>query len=80
MARQPHPLITQLRAARKAQGLTQAAVATRAGYSAPHIGNGEAGHVAPSLDTLTDWAAALGYDLTLTPRAGTGQPTDQNGA
>lgn len=79
MARLPHPLITQLRAARKAQRLTQGVVAKRAHYSLSFLSNCEVGNTTPSLDTLTAWAAALGYDLVLTPRAGTGQPTNQTG-
>lgn len=63
----PLPIVTQLRDERIRQRLTQAKVAQRAYVSAGAIGCYEAGHNNPSVNALMSWAAALGYQLTLTP-------------
>ena len=54
-----------LREARLRAGLSQVALAERAGKGAPHIGRYEAGAVAPSLDTLLELIRACGFELSL---------------
>jgi transcriptional regulator with XRE-family HTH domain len=63
-----HPLIAALRAERERQGIDRAEIARRIGYSHWTLGNWEDGLHAPSLDRFEDYATALGYQLTLTPR------------
>jgi transcriptional regulator with XRE-family HTH domain len=52
-------LATRLRAAREKRGLSQAALATKAGLSRIYITKLEAGERAPSLATLEELAKAL---------------------
>lgn len=72
--RRPHPLVASLRDERVRRGLTQAAVARRAGYTRRTIGCYEIGHHVPSVDALIRWAHALDYTLTLTPTPVEGGP------
>lgn len=71
MAAEPHPLIKALSAERVSREISVAAFARRLGYTAEAVRNWEAGRKAPSLERLEDYAAALGYRLTLqrTPTA-----------
>lgn len=62
-------LLTTLAAARKAKGLSQAALAARLGMPQPQISRVERGLNAPQLDTLQNLAGALDLQLTLIPRA-----------
>ena len=64
----PHPLAVLLREARRRKRLTQAAVAELAGYAESSLAHWEQGAKSPGIDSITDWAAALGFDLTLTRR------------
>ncbi|WP_304452852.1 helix-turn-helix transcriptional regulator [Nocardiopsis sp. YSL2] len=68
---EPHPLITQLKAARTAMGLSVAKLAARGGYSEQTIRSWESGKSAPNLDNLDDYAAAVGLDVVLQPTAHT---------
>ena len=52
-----------LRAIRKAKGLTQDELGERAGLSAKHIGEIERGKVSPSLDAIGKLASGLRVDL-----------------
>lgn len=61
------PMVAALRQERLRQGLTQAAVARRAGYARKTIGGYETGHDNPSVDALAHWAAALGLRVALYP-------------
>ena len=64
------PLGRQLRVRRQAQGLSQAALATKAGVSRIFVEKIEAGARTPSWGTLERLARALGcrVDLTIKPR------------
>ena len=54
-----------LRQARLRAGLNQIELASRSGKDRVQIGRWEAGHVAPSLDTLLELVRACGFDLPL---------------
>jgi transcriptional regulator with XRE-family HTH domain len=60
-------LIEQLVRTRRAQGITLTHLAARIGRPANQMSTWETGAGFPSLPTLTAWATALGYTLTLTP-------------
>ncbi len=62
-------LLTTLAAARKAKGLSQAALAASLGMPQPQISRLERGLNAPQLDTLQNLAGALDLQLMLVPRA-----------
>ncbi|MFY7069610.1 helix-turn-helix domain-containing protein [Nocardiopsis changdeensis] len=64
----PHPIIAQLAAHRRAHQITLKDTAAHAGYALNTIYRWEKGLNVPDLDGLTDYAAALGYDITLTPK------------
>jgi predicted transcriptional regulator len=61
-----------LRYARRRAGLSQRALADRAGVPQPAIARIELGAVSPRLDTLAALLAAAGATLQLGPLAGTG--------
>jgi HTH-type transcriptional regulator/antitoxin HipB len=71
-----HPLLTAsqlsslLQAARKAQGLTQAALAARIGLSQPRVSHLELNAQDLSVEQLLAWCAALGLELTVGSRGG----------
>lgn len=67
MSRRIHPIVAQLRDARIAAGLTQGAVAHRLGTNRQALRRWEVGRTEPLLCRVNDWAAALGYQITLTP-------------
>jgi transcriptional regulator with XRE-family HTH domain len=60
-------IVTDLENARKAQGITQAALASRAGLSRMTVQRTEAG-LDPRLSTLQEMARAMGLELMLVPR------------
>lgn len=64
----PLPLAAALRDARVRRGWSQAALARRAHISEGALACYETGHRSPSLDALTAWADALGFDLGLRHR------------
>lgn len=64
-----------LRDARKAQGLTQAELAERAGVARSWLARVEAGHRGAEFETLLRLLDALGMNLTLTPPAQPAQRT-----
>jgi transcriptional regulator with XRE-family HTH domain len=69
LARTTHTqLITQLRDARTAQGLSQLDLAVLASTHQSTIGSAESGRRPAGLITLIRLADALGYDLALIPR------------
>ncbi len=74
MALSSHPLITPgqlgatLQAARKAQGLTQSALASRIGLSQSRISHLELNAHELSVEQLLAWCAALGLELTVGTR------------
>ncbi|PPU82853.1 XRE family transcriptional regulator [Xanthomonas sacchari] len=57
-----------LQAARKAQGLTQAALAGRLGLSQSRVSHLELNAHALSVEQLLAWCAALGLELTIGTR------------
>lgn len=65
-------IIDALEAARKAQGLTQAELATRSGTTRVTVGRIESGHD-PKLSTVYEMARALGLELMLVPKSLTGE-------
>jgi len=61
-----HPIAAALRDIRHEMGLSQQDVADRAGrWGRSVICDYEHGRRQPRLDSLTDWAGALGYIVTL---------------
>lgn len=71
-----HPLLTAsqlsslLQAARKAQGLTQAALAARIGLSQPRVSHLELNAQDLSVEQLLAWCAALDLELAVGTRGG----------
>lgn len=63
----PHPLVAQLIEERKRLQVKQAELARCIGYSASTVQWWENGRSVPNLDGLTDYAAALGFTVTLQP-------------
>ncbi|MEN5159573.1 helix-turn-helix transcriptional regulator [Achromobacter spanius] len=61
----PEQLGAMLQAARKAQGLTQSALAARIGLSQSRVSHLELHAEALSVDQLFAWCAALGLELTV---------------
>lgn len=61
-----------LRTARRDAGLSQRALARRAGVPQPAIARIEQGRVTPRVDTLTHLLAACGRDLMVVDRPGEG--------
>lgn len=57
------PIVVALINVRRAQGLTQKALADRAGIHPSNISAWEQGTVEPRPDSIRRWAAGLGIDL-----------------
>lgn len=74
MASTSHPLVTagqlgaMLQAARKAQGLTQSALASRIGLSQSRVSHLELHAYELSVGQLLAWCAALGLELSVGTR------------
>lgn len=64
-----HELVLSLVAARKAQHITQADLASRAGLSRMAVQRTETGDVDPRFSTLAEMARVLGMDLIAVPSA-----------
>ncbi len=62
-------ILSELKNARKAVGLTHDTLATRAGVSRMTVQRTESGNIDPRLSTLAALARTLGMDLMLVPRA-----------
>ena len=69
IARSTSDIGNALRKARKARGLTQAELASRAGVWQRTISNIETSASGAKLDTLFDLLAALDLELKITPRS-----------
>jgi len=69
IARTTKDLGQVLRAARKAQGLTQAELAARAGVWQRTVSNIETGASGAKADTIFDLLAALDLELQIVPRS-----------
>jgi transcriptional regulator with XRE-family HTH domain len=65
----PEALRTELRAARKDRGWSQAELGRRVGLPQMHISGIENGKIAPRYSTLLDLVRVLAFDLLLIPRA-----------
>ena len=65
----PPSLISSLAAARKAQQLTQAQLAERAGLSRMTVQRTEGGDLDPRFSTLAEMARVLGMELIAVPSA-----------
>lgn len=63
---------TTLRNARRAAGLSQRELASRAGVAQPAVARIETGGVIPRIDTLERLLRACGHTLEVTRRAGAG--------
>lgn len=59
------PLQAQLRELRYKRGISQSALAERAGYSLRTVKEWELGECAPNLYSLQDWVEALGARLEI---------------
>lgn len=76
-----HPLVTtnqlgsMLQAARKAQGLTQSALAARIGLSQSRVSHLELNAHELSVGQLLAWCAALGLELSLATRGNAAMST-----
>ena len=64
----PSDLVMQLSAARRAQGLSQVALAKRLGTRQAQISRVETGLIDPQLSTVQNLAGALDLGLVLVPR------------
>lgn len=67
--RGPGEIAQQLRLIRLSRRLTIEQVADIAGYSKSTISEWERGASRPPFEGICDWATALGYTVTLTPKA-----------
>ncbi len=65
-------LLADLTAERRRRNITVAALARRLGYAPCTIRNWENGFRTPTTQCLTEYAAALGYQITLTPNPSKG--------
>lgn len=65
-----HPLVRQLAAERREQGLTLDEVAAVAGVDRQQVHRWEIGESVPGLDGFTAWAAALGRTVGLCEHSG----------
>lgn len=61
-----------VRYTRRRAGLTQRALATRAGVAQPAVARIERGGVSPRLETLVQLLEAAGFTLEVSPRIGQG--------
>jgi ribosome-binding protein aMBF1 (putative translation factor) len=68
-ARRAFELAEQVRTLREAQGMSQSELARRIGSTQPAIARLEAGGVAPTIETLSRIAAALGVELSVSFKA-----------
>lgn len=63
-----HPVIQQLRMERRARDMSQMMLGEITGYNRCLLSQYETGVCSPTLNTLQDWANALGYELVLKKR------------
>lgn len=68
LGRLPESLRRDLLQARTRRGWSQAELARRASLRQAQVSDIESGKIAPRLDTLSDIARTLGYELVLVPR------------
>ena len=61
----------RIAALRKVQGLSQRALAAKAGIGQTQIVNIERGHYSPSIETVSKMIGAMGYQLAIIPQGTT---------
>lgn len=61
----------RIAALRKDQGLSQRALAAKAGIGQTQVVNIEMGHYSPSIETLSKIIGAMGYQLAIIPQGTT---------
>jgi transcriptional regulator with XRE-family HTH domain len=64
----PHPIVKELRRIRIDNKLSQVDLACDLDIGQNVLSFREMGRVSPQLNTLSEWASALGYELTLRPK------------
>ena len=64
----PHPIVSALREIRIERRLSQTTLAGNIGVGQNVLAYRELGHCSPQLNSLTDWADALGFDIVLRPK------------
>ena len=64
----PHPIVKELRRIRLDNKMSQCALASDLDIGQNVLSFREMGRVSPQLNTLSEWAEALGYELTLKPK------------
>jgi transcriptional regulator with XRE-family HTH domain len=64
----PHPIVKELRRIRLDNKMSQCALAGDLDIGQNVLSFREMGRVSPQLNTLSEWAEALGYELTLKPK------------
>jgi transcriptional regulator with XRE-family HTH domain len=64
----PHPIVKELRRIRIESNLSQVELACDMGVGQNVLSFREMGRVSPQLRTLSEWADALGYEITLKPK------------
>jgi len=64
----PHPIVKELWRIRIESNLSQVELACDMGVGQNVLSFREMGRVSPQLNTLSEWADALGYELTLKPK------------
>ena len=69
MSAMPDGLLSQLAETRRAQGLTQRALAQRLDVPQSYLSTLESGKVDPRLSTVTELSRALEMEVVLVPRA-----------
>jgi transcriptional regulator with XRE-family HTH domain len=65
---EPHPIVKELRRIRLDNKMSQCALASDLDIGQNVLSFREMGRVSPQLNTLSEWAEALGYELTLKPK------------
>ncbi len=65
MVKPVHPIITELKAIRRSQKVSQDAVGFALGIQQAVISEWESGDHNPQLHSLSKWADTLGYDVVL---------------
>lgn len=68
------PIVNELTVARHAAGLTQRQLAAMFGSRQSEIGAWENLRMVPTVLSLAEWAAALGYELALLPAQAEEEP------
>lgn len=68
MGYKSEPLVSQIRDAREARGISQRALSERTGQTQSHISQVETGRMEPGLSSFIDMARALDLEVMLVPK------------